>query len=64
MTENTMRTFFTVEIVHGLSAEMNDLACTIVQLGVEGAIACARMQMLNRKNHPEILLHSHKDVEA
>lgn len=49
-------TLFTVEIIHGQSEELNALACTIVKLGVESVVACARVQLLNREHAPEVKL--------
>jgi hypothetical protein len=49
-------TFFTVEVVHGASPELNNLACTMVRLAIESSIAVTRVQLLNRKNAPQIFL--------
>ena len=53
-----MRTFFTVEIVHGESAELNELANTIVTLGIESTVALARFQLIGHTSKPEIILHA------
>lgn len=57
------RTFFTVEVVHGASPALNELACTIVRLGVESSISMARVQLHGRKNAPEIFLRFDGSVQ-
>jgi hypothetical protein len=59
-----VRIFYTVEVIHGASEELNNQACDIVRLGVESAIAVARMQLLNRKHAPKIFLRYEGTVQA
>jgi hypothetical protein len=59
-----VRTFYTIEVVHGQSEELNDLALAIVRLGVETVIAEARTRLLDRKHAPQVSLRYEGTVQA
>jgi len=59
-----VRTFYTIEVIHGPSQELNDLAVNIVRLGVETIITEARIRLLDRKNAPQIYLRYEGTVQA
>lgn len=56
--------FFTVEVIHGPDAELNDIACNIARLGVESVVALSRFQLLNREHAPEVKIHKPGPVQA
>lgn len=58
-----IRTFYTVEVVHGESPELNSLAVNIVRLGVETVIAEARIRLLDLKHSPKVSLRFEGTVQ-
>jgi hypothetical protein len=61
--EPLSQTFFTVEICGG-SPDLNNLACRIIELGIESAIACVEVQMMNRHKVPKLILHRPGTVQS